>query len=62
MPGNVHFGYYEKFILRKSSETFGQATHGRGGVTVPGGVQEMCRCSTEGYGSVSMVEMGWWLD
>ena len=27
-----------------------QANRGGGGVTVPGGVQGLCRCSTEGYG------------
>lgn len=29
------------------------AAQGRGAVTVPGGVKEMCRCGTEGY--------GWWV-
>jgi len=35
---------------------------GGGGVTVPGGVQETCRCGTEWRGLVGMVEMSWWLD
>jgi len=29
---------------------------------MPGGVQKMCRCGTLGYGSVSMVVLGGWLD
>jgi len=35
----------------------GTAAQGSGGVTVPGGVQETCRCGTEGHGLVGMV--GW---
>ena len=35
-----------------------QAAQGSGGVTVPGGVQETCRCGTEGCGLVNMVGMG----
>jgi len=34
-----------------------QAAQGGGGVTIPGGVQEMWRCGTEGRGLVGMV--GW---
>ena len=37
-----------------------QAAQGSG--AVPGGVQEMCRCGTEGHVLVGMVVMGWWLD
>ena len=29
-----------------------------GGVTVPGGVQEMCRCDSEGHGLVGMMVIG----
>ena len=32
-----------------------QAAQGSGGVTVPGGVQEACRCGTEGHGG-----WAWW--
>jgi len=42
-------GYYEKFPLRKSSETLKQTTQRGGGVTVPGGLQEVCGCGTEGH-------------
>ena len=38
-----------KFLLR-SGATVAQAAQGGGGGTVPGGVQEPCRCSTEGRG------------
>lgn len=29
-----------------------------GGVTVSGGVQQMCECGTDGHGLVSMVGLG----
>jgi len=38
-----------------------QTAQGSGGVTIPRGVQEMCRCSTEGCGLVGMVVVGWQL-
>ena len=34
----------------KSGAAVAQAAQGGGGVTVPGGVQEMCVCGTEGCG------------
>lgn len=36
--------------IKKSSEAVAQAAYGGGGVTILGGVQDMCRC-----GTVSMV-------
>jgi len=33
---------------------------GGSGVTIPGGVQELCRCGTEEY--MGVVGMGWQLD
>lgn len=48
-----------QFLLRKSSDTLGQAAQGMGRVTIPGGAQETCTCSTEGMWSVSMVQMHW---
>ena len=54
-------GYKEKF-LQESGETLAQATWGCGGVTIPGGVQEMCRYGTEGCRLVGMMGMGWQLD
>ena len=33
--------------------------HGGAGVTVPGGVQEMFRCCTEGHGLVGNIGNGW---
>ena len=39
------------FHLRKSGEALAQAAQGGGGgVTIPGGVQELWRCGTEGHG------------
>ena len=39
-------------------EVLKQAAPGSGGVTMPGGVQESCRCGTVGHRLVSMVGMG----
>ena len=52
----------ERFLLRNSGEALAQAAQGGAGVTVPGGVQEMWRCGTEGCGLVGMVEMRQCLD
>ena len=38
-----------------SGEALAQAAQGSGGVTVPGGVQEVWRCGTEGHG-----QWAWW--
>ena len=51
--------YQEKFLLRKSGDALAQAAHGSGGVTVPGGVQELWGCGTKRTWSMSMVGMGW---
>ena len=41
-----------KNFLPKSSAAVAQAAQGGGGVTIPGGVPELCGCGTEecGYG------------
>jgi len=36
-----------------------QAAQRGGGITIPEGVQEVWRCSTEGHGLVGKVGMGW---
>jgi len=46
----------EKNILRKSGGALAGAARGGGGDTVPGGVQEPCRCGTEGRG-----QWAWWV-
>ena len=38
------------FKERKSGEAVTQAAQGGGGVTIPGGVQELWTCGTEGRG------------
>ena len=38
------------FLLIKSDESLERAAQGGGGVTIPGGVQGMCRCVTERHG------------
>jgi len=37
-------------ILRRSGDAATQAAKGDGGVTIPGGDQEMWRCGTEEHG------------
>ena len=61
-PGEVQVGYHGKFILQKSGNALEQASQGGDGVTIPGGVQEMCRCGTKGHGLVHRVGMGQQLD
>jgi len=39
-----------------------QAAQGSGGVTIPGGVEKMCRCGTSGYGLAGREVLGGWLD
>jgi len=36
--------------ISSQKDALAQATQGGGGITVPGGVQEMWRCGTEGCG------------
>ena len=50
MPGDFQVEYLEKILLRKYGEALAQAARGGGGVTVPGGVQELWKCSTDGCG------------
>jgi len=40
-------GITKIFYYTKSAETLEQAAQGDGGITIPGGVQEMCRYGTE---------------
>jgi len=40
----VQIGYEVK-LLTKSGQAVEQAAYGDGGVTIPGGVQETCRCN-----------------
>ena len=46
MPGEIHAGYLEKCLCRKSGETLEQAAQRNAGVTVHGGVQGKCKCGT----------------
>jgi len=39
-----------------------QAAQGSGGITIPGGVQKMCRSGSSGHGWAGMVVLGWRLD
>jgi len=48
--GKFTLNIRKNFFLDKSGEALAQAAQGGGGVTVPGGVQEMCVCGTEGCG------------
>jgi len=51
-----------KISLLKEWSDIGTGCLGGGWVTIPGGVQKMCRCGTSGCGLVGMVVLGGWLD
>ena len=59
MPGEIQVGHYKRFLLRKTGEAVAQAAQGGGEVTVPGSVQGMFRCCTEGYGLVRNIGDRW---
>ena len=59
MLGKVRAGYQEKFLLQKSGQALERTALGGGGVTVPGGVQEMFKCCTEGHGLVGNIGDRW---
>jgi len=54
--------FRKKFIHWESGQALEQAAQGSSGVTIPGGVQKMCRCGTSGHGLAAMVVTGWQLD
>ena len=47
---DVQVGCKEQFSLRGSGEAVAQVAWEGGGVTVPGGVQELWGCGSEGHG------------
>lgn len=53
--GGIRVGYQEKFLFILSCWALEQAAQGDGGITVPGGVQEVCECGMEGSG-----QRAWW--
>jgi len=55
--GRFRLDIRKKVVLRSSAEALAQAAQGGGGVTVPGGVQELCGCDTGGTWSVVMLRM-----
>ena len=57
-PGKIQVGCQEK-LLQKSGQALEQAAHRGGGITLPGGVQETCRCCTEGRGLVGTIGDRW---
>jgi len=55
---NFKIGYQEK-LLQKSGEALAQTARIGDVVTIPGGVQEMCTCGTEGCGLVGSIDSRW---
>jgi len=47
--------------VRSASQRRTPPAQGGGGVTVPGGVQEVCRCGTEGRGEWAVLVAAGWL-
>lgn len=62
VPGEVQIGYQKAFLHGEGGQSLEWAAHGGGGVPTPGGIQETCRCSSEGYGLVmgSTGQVGGW--
>lgn len=56
---NLVFTYQEEFLLRRSGQTLEWAAQGSGGVTVPGDVQEVCRCDTEEHSVMDSISGKW---
>ena len=56
-PGEVQAGYEEQFLCQKSGDAVAQLHRegAGGGVTIPGGVQELQRRGSEGRG-----QWAWW--
>jgi len=58
VPKDVRVGYWGKFFLSKSGEALALAAQEECGVvTIPGGVTEPWRGSTEGHGQLAL--WGW---
>ena len=55
--GRFRMDIRKKILLEKVDELLAQAAQGGGWVAVSRGVQEKCRCSTEGHGSVDILGM-----
>ena len=49
MLREIQVGFQEE-LLRKNGAEVAQAAQGCGRVTIPGVVQELCGCGTEGHG------------
>jgi len=62
VSGEVQTGYWEKLLSWKSGQALAQAAQGNGGVPIPGGVQNTCRCGTLGHGLAGLAVLGWGLD
>ena len=50
MPERFRLDIREDFFSEGVVRYLEKAARGAGGVTVPGGVQEACRCGTDGHG------------
>jgi len=48
----------QKISLLQSGQALEQAAQGSGGVTIPGGVQKICRYGSSGHGLARMVVLG----
>jgi len=56
--GGFRLDIVKNFVTERVGQALEQAAQGSGGVTVPGGVKKMCRCSTSGHGLAGMVVFG----
>jgi len=61
--GRFRLDIRKNLFTERVVKHWNKAAQGSGRVTIPGGVQKMCRCGTSGHGLVGMVVLsGSWLD
>ena len=59
MASSSDKGDWNILLLQERGQVLEWAVQGGDGVTIPGGVQEACRCCTEGCGLVRNVGSRW---
>lgn len=59
MLWEIQVGCYEKLVLCENDQVLEWAAHAGGGITVPGGVQEMFSYFTEGHDLVGNIGDRW---
>lgn len=50
VPVQVQAGHWEEFLHGKGGQALELAAQGSAGVSIPGGILEVCECGTQGHG------------